>query len=103
MFGRKPEAASATENRGQVASVKGGVETLEAQEGIYAGARKKYARTKAVHPLGTDTHLQPPPSTADSPEEFFKRTLANAVSLTWMSVEPSTLTTYMTGWRQWVQ
>ena len=67
----------------------------------------KYAKKAVPHPLGLTTKLAPPPSgkliSAQSQGDFCQRTLGNALSLSWMSVQASTLDTYQNGWNQWVK
>jgi len=69
----------------------------------YTGAIQRYKRANVAHPLGIETGLTAPPKRPVTQEEFRSRTLANAMSLSWMSVQPTTLGTYSNGWRQWTQ
>ena len=67
----------------------------------YAGAAQRYAKASKAHRPAQPIGLVAAPAGIVSQEAFYSRTLANALSLTWMSVQPSTLETYGNGWRQW--
>jgi len=64
----------------------------------------KYAKKAVPHPLGIATQLVPrPQGGTQSQEEFYQRTLSNALGLSWMSIQASSLETYQNGWRQWIK
>ena len=65
----------------------------------YAGAAQRYAKASKAHRPAQPIGLVAAPAGTVSQEAFYSRTLANALSLTWMSVQPSTLETYGNGWR----
>jgi len=69
----------------------------------YAGAAQRYAKASKAHHPAQPIRLVPAPAGTVTQAAFYTRTLANAMSLTWMSVQPSTLETYGNGWRQWVK
>ena len=64
----------------------------------------QYAKKAVPHPLGIATQLVPRPQGGNqSQEEFYQRTLSNALGLSWMSIQASSLETYQNGWRQWIK
>jgi hypothetical protein len=65
----------------------------------------KYAKKAVPHPLGIATQMVPRPQGGiQSQEEFYQRTLFNALGLSWwMSIQASSLETYQNGWRQWIK
>ena len=64
----------------------------------------KYAKKAVPHPLGIATKLVPRPQGGNqSQEEFYQRTLSNALGLSWMSIQASSLETYQNGWWQWIK
>jgi len=62
----------------------------------YAGAAQRYAKASKAHHPAQPNRLVPAPAGTVTQAAFYTRTLANAMSLTWMSVQPSTLETYAT-------
>jgi len=97
-LGRKPQT---TVWQATGLSTPAGATDVTRAGSVYSEATQRYERASVPHPVGLNTQITAPPNAPVSHGEFLARTVANALSLSWMSVQPSTLQTYLNGWKQW--